>query len=41
MDSEPGHSDRMGSEGWRIGIVLRIEQTLEGCSEHGALALIG
>lgn len=37
MDSEPGHSDRMGSEGWRITVVTRIEETLEGCSERGTL----
>ncbi len=37
MDGEPGHSDRMGSEGWRISIVLRIEEMLEGCAERGPL----
>lgn len=37
MDSEAGHSDRMGSEGWRISIVRRIEETLEGCAERGPL----
>jgi hypothetical protein len=31
----PGHSDHMGSESWRIETVSRIEQSLEGCSDHG------
>lgn len=37
MNSEAGHSDRMGSEGWRISAVRRIERLLEGCSERGAV----
>jgi hypothetical protein len=41
MDGEPGHSDHMGSETWRILAILRIEATLEGCSEHGPLSPVG
>jgi hypothetical protein len=30
----PGHSDHMGSEGWRIQIVSLLESNYEGCGEH-------